>query len=245
MDERMLRPGTTRLAPGAHAAVARSLGDRAGETEAARGTHEVLCAAFGHPAGQALVPRLVSLLDAPGLRSRQVRHPGRGARWACWSGSASRTARRSTHGCARTFPTCWSASSRRRSGSAPRCPARRRASAAWTAHHSAADPAWPLLVTQYSSASSEDRAMAPRNRLDPLLAAIGLAWAARDRTSTVDGRRPGPPRSTSADDLEHDRDPDLAATPRLRLRTTRRRSLVGCAGTTGHRLVSIVSDGTQ
>ncbi len=58
------------------------------------------------------------------------------------------------------------------------------------AHFTDADPSWPLLVRQYSLASSRGRADGVPEPVDPLLATLGLAWAARDLASYVDGLRP-------------------------------------------------------
>jgi bacteriocin biosynthesis cyclodehydratase domain-containing protein len=58
------------------------------------------------------------------------------------------------------------------------------------AHCTDADPAWPLLVRQYAAASARDRSDGVPEPVDPLLAALALAWAARDLTAYVDGRRP-------------------------------------------------------
>jgi bacteriocin biosynthesis cyclodehydratase domain-containing protein len=58
------------------------------------------------------------------------------------------------------------------------------------AHCTDADPAWPLLVRQYAEASSRPRADGAPEPVDPLLATLALAWAARDLTSYVDGFRP-------------------------------------------------------
>jgi bacteriocin biosynthesis cyclodehydratase domain-containing protein len=58
------------------------------------------------------------------------------------------------------------------------------------AHCTDADPAWPLLVEQYASCSSRDRDDGAPEPVDPLLAALAVAWAARDLTSYVDGARP-------------------------------------------------------
>jgi hypothetical protein len=57
-------------------------------------------------------------------------------------------------------------------------------------HCADADPSWPLLVRQYSAAASRDRADGAPEPLDPLLAALAVAWAARDLASYVDGLRP-------------------------------------------------------
>jgi bacteriocin biosynthesis cyclodehydratase domain-containing protein len=58
------------------------------------------------------------------------------------------------------------------------------------AHCTDADPSWPLLVRQYSAASAADRSDGAPEPVDPLLAALALAWAARDLASYVDGLRP-------------------------------------------------------
>ncbi len=58
------------------------------------------------------------------------------------------------------------------------------------AHHTDADPAWPLLVRQYAAACSRDRADGAPEPVDPLLATLALAWAARDLAAYVDGGRP-------------------------------------------------------
>jgi len=58
------------------------------------------------------------------------------------------------------------------------------------AHRTDADPSWPLLVRQYAAASIRDRVDGAPEPVDPLLAALALAWAARDLATYVDGRRP-------------------------------------------------------
>jgi bacteriocin biosynthesis cyclodehydratase domain-containing protein len=58
------------------------------------------------------------------------------------------------------------------------------------AHHTDADPTWPLLVRQYAEASRRPRRDGLPEPLDPLLAAVALAWAARDLATYVDGGRP-------------------------------------------------------
>lgn len=52
------------------------------------------------------------------------------------------------------------------------------------------DPAWPLLVEQLGRLDGADRADGVPEPLDPALAWICLAWAARDLTAYVDGREP-------------------------------------------------------
>ena len=77
------------------------------------------------------------------------------------------------------------------------------------AHHTDADREWPLLVRQYADASSRDRADGSPEPVDPALAALAVAWAARDLTSYVDGGRPSSWSSTAGvrPRPEHARDP--------------------------------------
>jgi bacteriocin biosynthesis cyclodehydratase domain-containing protein len=57
------------------------------------------------------------------------------------------------------------------------------------AHHTDVDPCWPLLVAQYASAVARDREDSVPEPVDPLLAALAAAWAAREVVSHVEGRR--------------------------------------------------------
>jgi bacteriocin biosynthesis cyclodehydratase domain-containing protein len=57
------------------------------------------------------------------------------------------------------------------------------------AHHADVDPSWPLLVAQYASAVARDREDAVPEPVDPLLAGLTAAWAAREVVSHVEGRR--------------------------------------------------------
>lgn len=58
------------------------------------------------------------------------------------------------------------------------------------AHHTDADPAWPLLVEQYARASGRDRCDGVPEPVDALSAAVATAWAARDVASYVEGHQP-------------------------------------------------------
>lgn len=64
------------------------------------------------------------------------------------------------------------------------------------AHHTDVDPAWPLLVAQYASAVGRDRQDAIPEPVDPILASLAVAWAARELASHAEGRRP-PTTSTT------------------------------------------------
>lgn len=62
------------------------------------------------------------------------------------------------------------------------------------AHHTDVDPTWPLLVRQHAAAGrrrrSEPADAAAPEPVDPLLAVLALAWAARDLASWVEGVPP-------------------------------------------------------
>jgi bacteriocin biosynthesis cyclodehydratase domain-containing protein len=58
------------------------------------------------------------------------------------------------------------------------------------AHCTDADPAWPLLVRQYAAATAGTRHGGRPEPVDPVLAALAVAWAARDLVTYVDGGRP-------------------------------------------------------
>jgi bacteriocin biosynthesis cyclodehydratase domain-containing protein len=58
------------------------------------------------------------------------------------------------------------------------------------AHRAALDPAWPLLVEQYAQAASRDRPDGVPEPVDAALAALAVAWAARDVATYAGGGRP-------------------------------------------------------
>ena len=58
------------------------------------------------------------------------------------------------------------------------------------AHRTRADPAWPLLVEQYARATAQDRPDGVPEPVDAALAALALAWAARDLATLAGGGRP-------------------------------------------------------
>ncbi|QNN51777.1 hypothetical protein [Nocardioides mesophilus] len=70
------------------------------------------------------------------------------------------------------------------------------------AHHTDADPAWPLLVQQYSRLSSRPRRDGVPEPVDPVLATLAAAWAVRDLASYVDGVRPSTWSTTLVLDAE-------------------------------------------
>lgn len=58
------------------------------------------------------------------------------------------------------------------------------------AYRTETDPAWPLLVEQYSRAGRADRADGIPEPVDPALAAVALGWAVRDLQAYVEEARP-------------------------------------------------------
>ena len=58
------------------------------------------------------------------------------------------------------------------------------------AHHTDADPAWPLLVRQHTAASSGDRRDGMPEPVDPLLVDVAAGWLVRDLATYAEGGRP-------------------------------------------------------
>lgn len=58
------------------------------------------------------------------------------------------------------------------------------------AHHTDADPAWPLLVAQYAAAVTRPREDTVPEPVDAVLATLAAAWAARELVSHAEGRTP-------------------------------------------------------
>ncbi len=224
LDERALLP--LLAGPGAPvdrhgvAALARRAGDATPGLLRARATCRVEVAGFGHPAGEDLPGRLADLLTAAGLRLRAhsprarpttvgalvgVGEPDRELLDAWTRAGTPYVLVRMTEGRARVGPFV--------------LPGRTACLRCVDAHHTDADPAWPLLVRQYAAASRRDRPDGAPEPLDPLLAALALAWAARDVASFAAGRRP----STWSTTLTLD--PDLHA---LETHTWERHPDCGC-----------------
>ena len=87
------------------------------------------------------------------------------------------------------------------------------------AHHTDADPCWPLLVAQYSSLTRRERADGVPEPVDGLLAEVALAWAAHDLAGHAEGRSP----STWSGTVRFD--PQLTA---VETRTWLRHPACGC-----------------
>lgn len=201
VDERVLMPliGRTggRLPRASGAALARDAGHDAGARITAREQARVALVGFGHPDGAGLVDEIGGLLARAGLRRERPR-------------TATSPATRRRHRTVgvllgvgepdRELADTWMreqtpfVSVRLTEGRAVVgpfvVPGRTACLRCVDAHHTDADREWPLLVRQYAAAASRDRADGAPEPVDPSLAALAVAWAARDLTSYVDGRRP-------------------------------------------------------
>ena len=172
------------------AALARSTGPALPTAHAARRRWRTETRSFGHPAGPALRASFVEVARTAGLleaAARRVAPPDAGVLVGIgepdrdlldeWTRAGTpHLLVRLTEGRAVVGPFVQPGST-----ACLRC---------LDAHCTDADPAWPLLVRQYSAASARDRADGAPEPVDPLLASLALAWAARDLASYVDGGRP-------------------------------------------------------
>ena len=206
LDERALVPqlGHAGVAAPASAALARSAGSEAPARRRARAGFATDVVGFGHPAGAHLRGDLVDLLAAAGLPRPRGRSAAARAGVLLGVGEPDRElvdawtrtgtpylVLRLTEGRAVVGPFV--------------VPGRTACLRCIDAHHTDADPAWPLLVRQYAAACRRDRADGAPEPLDPLLARLAVAWAARDLTAFVDGGRPSTWSTTVTLDARPDR----------------------------------------
>jgi bacteriocin biosynthesis cyclodehydratase domain-containing protein len=182
--------GTDALSPLTTAALAREAGAGLATSMAARLRWRSRTRWFGHPAGQELRDSFIGLARSAGLREaspRRVAAPdgavllGIGEpdrelvdEWA--RAGTPYLLVRLTEGRAVVGPFVQPGAT-----ACLRC---------LDAHRTDTDPAWPLLVRQYAAACAADRADGAPEPVDPLLATLALAWAARDLATFVDGGRP-------------------------------------------------------
>lgn len=207
VDERALLP---LLRAGHHgrgrydaAALARRRGDDAPDVLRGRRDVAVDLRGFGHAAGGVLLDTLGDLVGTAGLRTEPagrartvgvlagVGEPERDLLDAWTRSGTPHVLLRLTEGRAVLGPFVDPGST-----ACLRCV---------DAHHTDADPAWPLLVRQYATACARDRDDGCPEPLDPALATLAAAWTARDVVGFAEGRRP----STWSTTLVVD--PDLTA----------------------------------
>jgi bacteriocin biosynthesis cyclodehydratase domain-containing protein len=222
IDEGDLMPLLARddLSPHATAALARDTGGEVSHAHAARRRWRTATRCFGHPAGAGLRDDFVALTRTAGLQEAAPRRsahpdcvvligvgePDRALVDVCTRAGTPYLVVRLVEGRAVIGPFVQPGTT-----ACLRC---------LDAHCTDADPAWPLLVQQYAAASSRDRPDGAPEPMDPLLASLALAWAARDLATYVDGGRPS---SWSATVTLH---PTLS---RLETRSWLRHPACGCS----------------
>jgi bacteriocin biosynthesis cyclodehydratase domain-containing protein len=178
------------------AAIARAAGDDAPRRLRDRGQLRVQLVSFGGDLGRRLADRLAGLLGEAGIPVRRTS--------ATEGGAAGRDALGVLAGVGepqRELVDAWTRQDtphlllRMTEGYAALgpfvAPGRTACLRCVDAHATDADPAWPLLVAQYAAREAADRADGVPEPLDPLLASVAVAWAARDIASYAEGRRPG------------------------------------------------------
>ncbi len=175
----------------ATAALVRGCGDRTPQVLGERTDARVEVAGFGHPSGETLRHRLADLLGDAGLTPCSTAARARPATVAVLAGVGEPDRERVDAWTRAGTPYLVLRMTEGRARLGPFVvPGRTACLRCIDAHHTDADTAWPLLVRQYAAASAHDRADGAPEPLDPLLAALAVAWAARDLASFVDGRRP-------------------------------------------------------
>ena len=175
--------------PSTAAAVARADGHRAAEVLAARRAWRLKVRGFGHPCGAGLGDDLLALCRTAGIGTAERAGAGPDCGIAVGVGEPHRELHdewtrggtpyllvRLTEGRAVLGPFVVPGST-----ACLRC---------LDATCTDVDPSWPLLVRQYADACARDRPDGSPEPVDPLLAHLALAWAARDLASYVDDARP-------------------------------------------------------
>lgn len=188
------QPGGPLVSRSSVAALARDAGDDAARLLAARHRTVVDVHGYGHPDSAALAEELTETLGAAGLAARTapsgaapvresdvaalvgVGEPPRELVDTWMRSGTAHVLVRVVEGFATVGPFV--------------VPGRTACLRCIDAHHTDVDRSWPLLVAQYASLSSQDRTDGVPEPVDPLLARIALAWAARDLVSHAEGRHP-------------------------------------------------------
>ena len=197
VDERDLLPllADERISPHTAAALVRSTGSAARKLRAARRGWRLHIRVFGHPAAGRLHDKLRDLIHAAGVGAPTdaeasldcgvligLGEPDRELLDAWTREETPYLVVRLTEGRAVLGPFV--------------APGRTACLRCIDGHCADADPSWPLLVRQYAAATSRDRPDGAPEPVDPMLASLAVAWAARDLTSYVDGFRPSTWSST-------------------------------------------------
>ncbi len=179
----------------ATADLARRYGERVGEVAETRRSTEVSVVGFAHPLSEVLAEDLRALCTRAGLvgppttSRHRLRRPRRSLTVLVGVGEPSRSlvdplVREGT-------PHLLVRLCEGRAVVGPFVEPGRTACLRCTdAHRTTDDPCWPLLVEQYARLTRTDRADGIPEPVDPTLAALALAWAARDLATYAEGGVP-------------------------------------------------------
>lgn len=196
VDERQLMPLLVEdgVSPHTTAALVRATGPAAPVAQTARREWRVEARAFGHPVADGLHAELRRLVRAAGIGGDGGRE---GARCGALVGVGEPDRELLDPWTREETPYLLVRLTEGRAVLGPFvAPGRTACLRCIDAHCADADPSWPLLVRQYAAAASRDRADGAPEPLDPLLASLAVAWAARDLASYLDGLRPSTWSST-------------------------------------------------
>jgi bacteriocin biosynthesis cyclodehydratase domain-containing protein len=173
------------------AALARSDGEDAPGLVERRRRHRTTVTGFGGPLGQRLAASLSELLTGAGVPSRTGRTPRPADRVSVLVGVGEPRRELLDQLMRDSRPHLLV---RMREGEALLgpfvVPGRTACLRCVDAHLADGDPCWPLVVAQYAGRDAGERTDGVPEPVDSLLAALALAWAARDVTSYAEGRRP-------------------------------------------------------
>ena len=200
VDERVLMPlvgpAAARGALGrvVGAALVREAGPQATTAAEARRSRRLQAVGFGHPDGASLVGDLEVLLERSGVRPA-ARRADRAARTRGLVGAlvgSGEPDRELVDGWTRAgTPYILVRLTEGRGVVGPLVvPGVTACLRCIDAHHADVDSSWPLLVRQYAAAASADRRDGVPEPLDPALATLAVAWAARDLVTFAAGGRP-------------------------------------------------------
>lgn len=191
LDEHQLSrtPADDGLDPALRAALARTTGDDFLDASATRRARAVEIRGFGHPSGESVRGHLGALLVQAGLKVATPR--SRSPRVVALLG-VGEPSRETADGWVRTATPYLVV--RLTEGNALLgpfvVPGETACLRCIDAHRTDTDSSWPLLVEQYARACRHDRADGSTEPVDPLLAALATAWAARDLATFLEGGRP-------------------------------------------------------
>lgn len=181
------------------AALARDAGEQLTSTVQRRQGHQITVHPFGHPLGHQLAADLVTLCTRSGLRLQTPRRPGppprrvRSALRAVVLVGVGEPRRDLVDRWLREgVPHLLVRLAEGRAVLGPFVvPGQTPCLRCIDAHLTDEDAAWPLLVEQYSRSACSDRPDGIPEPVDAALAALAVAWAARDLASYAEGGTPG------------------------------------------------------